>query len=1022
MAAKIKLTIQTNFDQASKDVKNFGKLTEQEAKRIEAGLKRVNKQNLDAFVEKNKRAAAAVTATGGKLKGLEVQARGLERKMQMLIRNGMDPQDKALQKLKVEYEATTASIKKMEAQQEAANKAMELGKNAAIALGTALAAVAAYGTKAQAEYAQEIANVNTLLDISQSEYEELDATIAQLSTTYATQKRELGAGVYQAVSAGASDLNEALTIVEQSAQLGRAALIENSQAVDIITTAMNAYGEETVNAGRASDVFFQIIKSGKINGQQLSSTIGQSITLFSNAGVSIEELGAGLATMTKVGVQASEATTQLNAVVNGFIKPSEAMSEALQAAGYESGSALLEAEGLAGAMEFLNDRTAGSNERLAELLPNIRGMRGAMALMAEDGNVLSEVMEGFNDVSGATAEALEAQTDGFAADVYTTEQAVIAMQNLAMEIGERVLPILGKFSDFLLTVATDFDSLSGPMKFLLRTLPILTASVGAFLLAMNIGSVVTAAVASLTTLGTAITTLGALIAANPIGAFATALAAVGTAVTIGITDSMNEASDAIATWASAGVDDMRSMQQALRDYSEIRAIPWGDRTREQRRAMSQMEDNIESLTGATLAWNSETNEAFLDLKYGGTQTIDYLGRVADAYEARDARTAASNAAAAQAAAERAAEEERLAQEALEREDRLAAARAQAAAAREQREKEAAQVIQQVRLDTATRGMDDQQIETYMLEQEYARRLALLQEFYGENTELLTQLEENRQEELQELRERYADEEADTLKERLATQYQLETELHQQQLAQLSTFYATQAQMMEGNTEARLEAMWAEWERVNELETITNEERLLAKQAIEDQIQAIEEESAKASQRRMEARFDLMKKTTGGIQNLLGSLIKFQENTKGEYRALLVFQKMLAVAQIAIDTARGVSAALADPTPMPTALRIAQASAVGLMGVAQGAAVASTPIPSAETGGSFTASMDGIQRTDGTTVKVNPGETLDVTPRSEEPVRETTTTMVMQVNDEVLWESTQRGIDGGVFNFSNANLG
>lgn len=274
---------------------------------------------------------------------------------------------------------------------------------------TALMVVATAKTsKAANTYTKELTNVTTLLDEQTVATETLNKAILGIDSTLG-ETTELTRGMYQAFSAGAETLEEAMKITTTSAKFAKAGLTDIFTSVDVLTTAINAYGKEVVSAESASDIFFTTIKKGKITGEELAASIGISIPLYASAGIKLEELSSGLAALTKQGVKSRIATTQLNAIVNGFLKPSEAMTQNLKSLGFESGSAFLRAEGLAGALDLVSEATDGDATKIAELLPNIRALRGAMALTGVGGVTFTETLNEMETAVGATQEAFDKQ-------------------------------------------------------------------------------------------------------------------------------------------------------------------------------------------------------------------------------------------------------------------------------------------------------------------------------------------------------------------------------------------------------------------------------------------------------------------------------------------------------------------------------------------------------------------------------------------------------------------------------------
>ena len=297
----------------------------------------------------------------------------------------------------------------------AGNKAL-LGLAAVV--GTTIAALNKASNAADT-WQKSLGNVSTMVDTNTTSMQGIAAGLLALDPKLG-DTTELTDAMYQAFSSGATTAKEAFQITTDSATFAKAVLTDTSTAVDVLTTATNAYGKENVNTTQASDIFFKTIQAGKITGDQLSASIGDSIPLFASMGIGLDELGAGMATMTKQGIGAAESTTQLNAIVTGFLKPTEAMSEAIKDYGYESGEALIQTEGLEGALKFLQSASGGSKTRLNELFSSVRAVRGTLALTGEGAEIFSDTldsMSGILDDTSTATDNLTGDTDLLAASV-----------------------------------------------------------------------------------------------------------------------------------------------------------------------------------------------------------------------------------------------------------------------------------------------------------------------------------------------------------------------------------------------------------------------------------------------------------------------------------------------------------------------------------------------------------------------------------------------------------------------------
>ncbi len=115
----------------------------------------------------------------------------------------------------------------------------------------------------------------------------------------------------------------------------------------------------------------------------------------------------------------------------------------------------------------------------------------------------------------------------------------------------------------------------------------------------------------------------------------------------------------------------------------------------------------------------------------------------------------------------------------------------------------------------------------------------------------------------------------------------------------------------------------------------------------------------------------------GLSTQIGTLF---ESMGQDNRGFVITARALSATQAGINSALAFTTVLTDPTPKPWWQKLFEATSVLGAGIAQQAAIWSAPIPSAETGGRFMV-PDVSSRVDSAYLRVNPGETVDVTPRS-----------------------------------------
>jgi len=182
--------------------------------------------------------------------------------------------------------------------------------------------------------------------------------------------------------------------------------------------------------------------------------------------------------MTKAGYSGAESVTSLNMVIAAFLKPSEAMEEALKRIGYESGEAFLRTEGLEGALRLLRHEVEKGTVGWEDLFGNVRAYRGAIALTRGEMRPFQEDLE-----------AIRKATEGAGATQKTfnkmVESAEFQMKSLrrqfeaaTLELGRALLPAFKDVLSTLTPLIKGFSSLDDGTRSLIVRAGLLGAAFG----------------------------------------------------------------------------------------------------------------------------------------------------------------------------------------------------------------------------------------------------------------------------------------------------------------------------------------------------------------------------------------------------------------------------------------------------------------------------------------------------------------------------------------------------------------
>ena len=286
-------------------------------------------------------------------------------------------------------------------------KAIKTPTGAFVTLGAVAAIAGIKATKMAAEFDRALREVSTLLPQTVEGLQDVRREIVALSENVPEPPAQLTKGLYQVISAGITDTTEAIDVLTVSSMAATAGMSDTFTAVDAITTVLNAYQLSTDQATRVSDVFFATIAEGKINFSQLAQNIGDVATTAALAGVSIEELGAAIATMTKFGISSSESMTALNRLFLLLVEDGEETRAVSEKLGIEFNLAAVRAKGFAAVMEDVNRATKGDIQALYELVPEMRAFKAEAILAGQGVDELGRILGKTTTSAGYARSAFE---------------------------------------------------------------------------------------------------------------------------------------------------------------------------------------------------------------------------------------------------------------------------------------------------------------------------------------------------------------------------------------------------------------------------------------------------------------------------------------------------------------------------------------------------------------------------------------------------------------------------------------
>jgi len=324
-----------------------------------------------------------------------------------------------------------------------------VAKVGAVALASVGVAAAGMATKGLVEFGKFQSGMNevfTLLPgISQDAMGKMEGQVKSFSREFGVLPEQAIPALYQALSAGVPP-NNVFEFLETAQKAAKGGVTELATAVDGISSVVNAYGDDMIDATKASDLMFTAVKLGKTDFEQLSSSLFNVVPTAASMGVQFEDVTAALARMTAQGTPTSVATTQLRAAFVEASKSGTNLDKALREL-HGKGFAQLIESGMNTGDIFESLRSSMPEQEFKDLFGSVEAMNAALAITGPQAEGFQDALSEMQGSAGATDAAFQ-QMSGGLSDSMAKIKANIAV--LWIEIGEKLAPVVEKLLTWLI--------------------------------------------------------------------------------------------------------------------------------------------------------------------------------------------------------------------------------------------------------------------------------------------------------------------------------------------------------------------------------------------------------------------------------------------------------------------------------------------------------------------------------------------------------------------------------------------
>lgn len=340
-------------------------------------------------------------------------------------------------------------------------------------------------TKGASDFQNGMAKMSTLFDTSQVSVQKLSKEFLNLSNETGKSAVELTEAGYQALSASVP-VEKLGGFIRTSANMAKVGFTDTATSVDLLSTAVNAYGLEADQADSIANKLVNTQNLGKTSVNELASSMGKVIPTAAGMNVNLDQLCTMYTLMTKQGIATAESTTYMNSMLNELGDSGTDVGKVLKEKTGKSFQDLMKDGKTTGdALKILKDYSKETGTAFNELWSSQEAGKAAMALLNDSAGDFNETMGAMANVADLVGQGLEKMNTPSA----KMAKALNRIKNSGIELGSVLLttvaPYVEQFTKKVEELTEKFNKMPDSQKKMVLVMLAVVASISPVLAIMG---------------------------------------------------------------------------------------------------------------------------------------------------------------------------------------------------------------------------------------------------------------------------------------------------------------------------------------------------------------------------------------------------------------------------------------------------------------------------------------------------------------------------------------------------------
>ncbi len=477
----------TKLNDALKDTNNAIKTTQDELKDVNRLLK-LDPTNTELLSQKQKLLKTAIEETSNKLTALkeaekqaanEVGQKGkISQEQYRALCREIEATQQELQKLTKESMSASAALSKVsDVTGKIGEGAQSVGKNMSKG-SVAIVGLGAAVVKTTADFESSMSNVAAISGATGDDLEVLKSKAREMGSQTKFSATEAGDAFGYMAMAGwkTSDMIDGIAGIMNLAAASGEDLATTS---DIVTDALTAFGLTASDSGHFADVLAAASSNANTNVSMMGETFKYAAPIAGALGFSVEDTAEAIGLMANSGIKASQAGTSLRRIMTALAGEvafeGETLGEVTIATTNADGSMRNLSDILSDCRAAFSQLSESEQSSAAGALVGTEAMTGFLALMNAAPSDIDKLSSAIADCDG-TAENMAVTMQNNLNGQLTTLKSLL--QELAISIGEVIMPYISRIVEGMKGVVTQLNSMSESHRQLIVTIALVVAALG----------------------------------------------------------------------------------------------------------------------------------------------------------------------------------------------------------------------------------------------------------------------------------------------------------------------------------------------------------------------------------------------------------------------------------------------------------------------------------------------------------------------------------------------------------------